>query len=195
MARSTMKIYTKTGDRGETSLMGGNRVPKDSLRIAAYGTVDELNAHLGLIRSGRPGELLDALLGMLQDRLFVLGADLASPRQKEGSVPRIGAADIAKLEKAIDELDAKLEPLASFILPGGTVPASQIHIARTVCRRAERAVVKLAREERIGEEPVVFLNRLSDLLFVMARSANHLAGVHETRWSGSGPGKEEGQKG
>ena len=139
--------------------------------------------------------MLDALLGMLQDRLFVLGADLASPRQKEGSVPRIGAADIAKLEKAIDELDAKLEPLASFILPGGTVPAAQIHIARTVCRRAERAVVKLAREERTGEEPVVFLNRLSDLLFVMARSANHLAGVHETRWSGSGPGKEEGQKG
>lgn len=195
MARPTMKIYTKTGDRGETSLMGGSRVPKDSLRIAAYGTVDELNAHLGLIRSGRPGEQLDALLGMLQDRLFVLGADLASPRQEERKVPRIGAEDVVKLEKAIDDLDGKLEPLASFILPGGTVPAAQMHIARTVCRRAERAVVKLAREERIGEEPVVFLNRFSDLLFVMARFANHLAGVHETPWNGSGAGREEGQKG
>ena len=185
-----MKIYTKTGDRGETSLMGGSRVPKDSLRIDAYGVIDELNAHLGLIRSARPDQKLDSILEMLQNALLVLGADLAAPRDKgNAKVPRIGSSDVDLVEKAIDELDGVLKPLKSFILPGGTPVASESHFARTVCRRAERAVVKLAREENIGDEPVVFLNRLSDLLFVMARYANHQAQVHESLWNSSERGQ------
>lgn len=178
-----MKIYTKTGDRGETSLMGGARVPKNSLRIAAYGSVDEVNAHLGVIRSDHPEPKLDSILNSLQNALFVLGADLAAPRDRENQkVPRIALSDVKMLEQTIDELEAALKPLASFILPGGTTIAAHAHVARTVCRRAERTVVELSRQEAIGEEPVVFLNRLSDLLFVMARYANHLAGVKEPQW-------------
>jgi cob(I)alamin adenosyltransferase len=182
-----MKIYTKTGDKGDTSLVGGERVSKGSPRIDAYGSVDELNAHLGQIRSSRPDDTLDSILKTVQGLLFILGADLAAPRPtKAQSVPRISMEDVAVLERAIDKLEVGLEPLKSFILPGGAPVAAQIHIARTVCRRAERALVRLAGEEQVGSEPVIFLNRLSDLLFVMARYANARAGVTDIPWISPG---------
>lgn len=178
-----MKIYTKTGDKGDTSLFGGQRVPKDALRIEAYGTVDELNSVLGIVRSDGPVPELDRVLGTIQDQLFVLGADLASPRSKEKKgVQRIGAKETESLEGEIDQFEAVLKPLKSFILPGGSPVAARIHLARTVCRRAERTVVRLSRNEDIGDECMIYLNRLSDLLFVLARFANHSAGVPEVKW-------------
>jgi cob(I)alamin adenosyltransferase len=178
-----MKIYTKTGDKGETSLFGGQRVPKDALRIEAYGTVDELNSVLGVVRAERPISAIDEILSGVQHLLFVLGADLATPRSVEAvRVRRIESADAGRLEEWIDELDAQLEPLKSFILPGGSLAAARIHFARTVCRRAERVVVRLSRQEDIGDEVEMFLNRLSDLLFVLARFANYAAGTREIQW-------------
>ena len=180
-----MKIYTTTGDRGETSLYGGRRVPKDSLRIESYGTVDELNSALGMARAEKPMHNLDGILSRIQNRLFVLGADLATPEDKKGAnIERIRDEDISDLERAIDALDSQLKPLSSFILPGGSRVAAQLHFARTICRRAERLVVKLSREEKIDPTCAVFLNRLSDLLFVLARYANTLDGQEETPWSG-----------
>ncbi|MGA9116108.1 MAG: cob(I)yrinic acid a,c-diamide adenosyltransferase [Bacteroidota bacterium] len=178
-----MRIYTRTGDRGDTSLFGGQRVPKDALRIEAYGTVDELNSMLGVVRSGSPDARVEAILETTQNTLFVLGADLATPLSAvPKGIRRIESRDVLRLEKAIDALEADLKPLRSFILPGGSPVASGLHLARTICRRAERVVVRLSRNEDIGEAIPVYLNRLSDLLFVLARWANNAAGVPETRW-------------
>lgn len=178
-----MKIYTRTGDRGDTSLFGGQRVPKDALRIEAYGTVDELNSVLGIVRADNKEPEIDGILDDIQRELFDLGADLATPRSANTKlVKRIQPRDAQRLEKLIDRLDAQLKPLKTFILPGGSPVASRLHFARTVCRRAERAVVRLSRNEDIGEDVTVYLNRLSDLLFVLARYANLRAGVPETTW-------------
>ena len=179
-----MKIYTTTGDNGETSLYGGRRVPKDSLRIESYGTVDELNSALGVARAWKPAPDIDGILVRIQNKLFVLGADLATPEDKKGaSVERIRNEDVKDLERTIDTFDSQLKPLASFILPGGSHLAAQLHLARTICRRAERLVVRLSREEKIESTCIVFLNRISDLLFVLARYANKLDGQEEMPWS------------
>jgi len=178
-----MKIYTKTGDKGETSLFGGRRVSKDDLRIDAYGDVDELNSWIGLIRSLNPDPSIDHLLESVQNDLFVLGSDLASPvdLEKPGLV-RIEPMQIERLEKEIDRIEDGLDPLESFILPSGSTIASHLHVARTICRRTERAVVRLSKTESIGPNPVVYLNRLSDLLFDLARLSNKLSSTPETRW-------------
>ncbi len=190
----TMKIYTKTGDAGQTGLFAGPRVSKDHARIDAYGTVDELNAVLGMVRThcAEPTagveagffSLLDQLLASLQNELFDLGAELASPNPAETRVPRVGEAQVAALEQAIDTYDAELPPLKTFILPGGTRTAAALHVARTVCRRAERAVVHLANlpDEHVSPLAIAYLNRLSDLLFVLARAANAAAGRDDVQW-------------
>ncbi len=180
-----MKIYTKTGDRGDTSLFGGQRVPKDALRIEAYGTVDELNSALGLARAENTDAQIDRILEGIQNELFELGADLATPQSVEkGKVRRMESKDVQGMEKNIDDLQGRLKPLRSFILPGGFPVAARIHFARTICRRAERAAVRLSRNEDIGDTVIIYLNRLSDLLFVLARYANARAGVPEVRWRG-----------
>jgi len=180
-----MKIYTKTGDGGSTSLFGGTRVSKDDARIDAYGCVDELNSCLGIARSLKPPGDLDGVLEKIQNDLFVLGADLASPRSESSpEVPRIESSDAEHLEGHIDHYDESLPPLTSFIVPGGCPLAAQLHQARTVCRRAERLVVKLSKNLPIGSAPIVYLNRLSDLLFVMARVANVRSGQSESPWKG-----------
>src|SRR4051812_12281799 len=174
-----MKIYTKTGDDGETGLFGGPRVGKDHPRIEAYGTVDELNAVLGLVRTASPPAEIDSLLARVQNELFDLGAELATPDPKSRGTNLIDSERIQALEAAIDQFEIGLEPLKTFILPGGTSAAAWLHLARTVCRRAERLVVALSRDshENVSNATVIYLNRLSDLLFVLARAANHLAGV------------------
>jgi cob(I)alamin adenosyltransferase len=180
-----MKIYTKTGDSGDTSLFGGQRVPKDALRIEAYGTVDELNSMLGIVRADNQDAEIDRILSEIQNQLFELGADLATPRSVEKKVvKRIDPKDVQQLEKVIDSVDPVLKPLRRFVLPGGSPLAARLHFARTVCRRAERAVVRLSRNEDIGETVTVYLNRLSDLLFVLARYANQKARVPEVKWKG-----------
>jgi cob(I)alamin adenosyltransferase len=178
-----MKIYTRTGDQGETSLFGGQRLPKDALRIESYGTVDELNSLLGVIRAENTQQNVERVLGKIQETLFVLGADLATPRSAgRNEMQRIEAMHATALEQEIDALDAQLPPLKSFILPGGSPVAARLHFARTVCRRSERAVVRLSHNEDLGEHVVIYLNRLSDLLFVLARFANHAANVPEVKW-------------
>ena len=183
-----MKIYTKTGDSGETGLFGGGRIPKDSLRVAAYGEVDELNAALGMARALDPPEFADALLQAIQRDLFTVGAELATPdpdklhKALSRSRAAIGESDITALEHAIDGHESRLEPLKNFILPGGAPKAAALHLARTVCRRAERAVVALARDEQISPAILRYLNRLSDLLFVLARAANAHAGRPDVKW-------------
>jgi cob(I)alamin adenosyltransferase len=184
-----MKIYTKTGDGGETSLLGGRRTSKDSLRIEAYGTVDELNSLLGLCRSLNTVSEIDAHLALLQRELFVLGADLAAdPSQKQQNVPHLPEDAVSRLETAIDSIEPRLEPLKNFILPGGTRTAAILHLARTVCRRAERLVVHLSRTETVNRNSVVYLNRLSDFLFVLARLVNSISGTAEELWT-TGPGR------
>jgi cob(I)alamin adenosyltransferase len=177
-----MSIYTKTGDKGDTTLFGGQRVPKDALRIEAYGTVDELNSVLGIVRSDNADSEIDNIVAQIQNQLFDLGADLATPRSIEKRIKRIEPKDAHPLEKIIDTLEGDLRPLKSFILPGGSPVAARLHFARTVCRRAERAVVRLSRNEDIGEGITVYLNRLSDLLFVLARYANYRAKAPEIKW-------------
>jgi cob(I)alamin adenosyltransferase len=183
-----LKIYTKTGDAGETGLFGGGRTPKDSPRVAAYGEVDELNAALGLARALEPEQFADTLLQSIQRDLFTIGAELATPDpaklQKAFAHGRtaIGDAEIAVLEAAIDAQESGLEPLKNFILPGGTPKAAALHLGRTVCRRAERAVVAAGRHERISPAILRYLNRLSDLLFVLARAANAHAGRPDVKW-------------
>jgi len=180
-----MKIYTKTGDGGLTSLFGGTRVSKDDARIEAYGCVDELNSCLGIARSQKPPVDLDGILQEIQNDLFVLGSDLASPRSESSpEVPRIDSSDAQRLEGYIDRYDESLPALTSFIVPGGCALAAHLHQARTVCRRAERLVVKLSKGVPIGSAPIVYLNRLSDLLFVMARVANARSGQSEMPWKG-----------
>ena len=178
-----MRIYTGGGDTGETGLFGGGRVSKDDLRVEAYGTVDELNACLGAARAAGVPEQIDHLAERIQARLFELGADLASPGESPGgTVLRLGPDAAQELESEIDTLEAQLEPLTSFILPGGHPAGAALHQARTICRRAERRVVSLAREQTISAGIVPYLNRLSDLLFVMARFANQAAGRPESKW-------------
>jgi cob(I)alamin adenosyltransferase len=180
-----MKIYTRTGDGGDTALLGGARVPKDDLRVAACGDVDELNALLGLAAAQGPSPEDAALLHVIQRGLFALGARLADPtqavvsrRQKAG----LGQAQVAELERAIDEREASLPPLDAFILPGGAPLGALLHLARTVCRRAERSMVALHHLHPLDPLLLAYANRLSDLLFVMARSANHARGAPEERW-------------
>lgn len=178
-----MKIYTTTGDQGETSLFGGKRVPKDAVRIEAYGTVDELNSALGVARAWKPAKEIDTILARLQNDLFILGADLATPDEKQsGTIERIRQDQVNYAEQSIDAIEPLLKPLSTFIIPDGSPAAAQLHLARTICRRAERCVVKLSREEHIDAICIVYLNRVSDLLFVLARYANQLDGVQETPW-------------
>jgi cob(I)alamin adenosyltransferase len=166
----TFKIYTKTGDTGQTSLIGGIRVPKYHLRIEAYGTVDELNSHLGLLKDNLLNNKHQTqLLAEVQDRLFTIGSILASEPESKMKLPGLKESDIELLEEEMDNLDQMLPPLKSFILPGGNALGSQCHIARCVCRRAERIVVQLATETEIDALIVKYLNRLSDFLFVLSR--------------------------
>ncbi|HEY2067672.1 MAG TPA: cob(I)yrinic acid a,c-diamide adenosyltransferase [Gemmatimonadaceae bacterium] len=181
-----MKIYTKTGDRGDTGLFGGGRVPKDDPRVEAYGDVDELNAVLGMARSVEMMPRIDEVLVPIQRDLFAIGALLATPDREKMAQhlekARIDDARIAELEHAIDDGEAELEPLRAFILPGGTAKAAALHVARTVCRRAERHVVRLQREVELPPLAIIYLNRLSDLLFTLARVANRRAGAGEVTW-------------
>ncbi len=179
------KIYTKTGDDGTTGLFGGGRVRKDSARIDAYGNVDELDSVIGLCRAVSGNDWIDPLLQEIQNNLFVLGADLATPLDTRSNynIPRIAVDDAKRLEAAIDEHTAALPPLKHFIHPGGSELASRLHLARTVCRRAERSVVHLAAQEEIGKFDLIYLNRLSDLLFTLARRANQIAGVKDVEWN------------
>ncbi len=178
MARLT-KIYTRTGDKGTTGLVGGKRVNKDSPRIWAYGTVDELNSAIGLVRALKLDKKTDAVLAGIQNDLFNLGAELATPGRP---LSLIAQSRITALEKLMDTCNAKLGSLREFILPGGTPAAAQLHVARTICRRAERFCVRLGREENVGELVVPYLNRLSDALFVLARWVNYKAGKKDTFW-------------
>jgi len=175
MARLT-KIYTRTGDAGDTGLVGGERVSKDAPRIWAYGTVDELNSVIGVARAGKPDKKTDAILADIQNDLFDLGAELA------GAPGCLRQSQIDALEKLMDVCNAKLGPLREFILPGGMPVAAQLHVARTICRRAERFCVRLRHEEKIGALVIPYLNRLSDALFVLARWVNYQAGQQDTFW-------------
>lgn len=177
-----MKIYTKRGDSGDTSLFGGDRVSKSSERIKAYGTVDELNSIVGLAASYKLSEKGTSLLRKVQELLFILGADLATPPSSDTRIDRIAQKDIDFLEEAIDEMEENLETLKNFILPGGSQPGATLHLARTVCRRAERAAVECHQTDKISDECIKFLNRLSDFFFVMARHENKEAGVREETW-------------
>jgi cob(I)alamin adenosyltransferase len=177
------RIYTTTGDDGTTGLIGGKRVPKDALRVEAYGSVDELNAILGVVRSYALPESLPEILETIQDDLFTIGANLAIPEganPAEWNIPPITEAEIKFLEKVIDEFDFRLPPLQRFILPGGMPAAAMLHLARTVARRAERACVALSHTEKMAPQIVCYLNRLSDLCFVLARTANKDAGRSES---------------
>jgi len=181
-----MKIYTKTGDQGETGLFGGGRVPKDHPRVSAYGDVDELNAVLGVARATAPGAAFDPLLETIQRDLFSIGGYLATPdpARVEAALAKaeLPASRIAEFERAMDDADTELPPLRAFVLPGGTAQAAALHHARTVCRRAERSVIRLGHEAAVPPLLVVYLNRLSDLLFTLARLANHRAGVADETW-------------
>lgn len=185
-----MKIYTKGGDTGETSLFGGNRVPKDDLRICTYGTFDELNAFLGtaLAEPGMPEELADRLL-KIQHELFQLGAELATPRGKSTGIELISDAETERLESEIDAMETALEPLKTFILPGGSRLAGLLHQARTISRRAERELVTLHRAEPQRPELVRYVNRLSDYLFVAARFANRSLNVSDIPWQAKRPSR------
>ncbi len=177
-----MKIYTKTGDGGETSLYGGQRVSKDVIRVETYGTVDECNAVLGLAIAHTPDAETVGILTRIQGELFEVGADLATPLSRGETVPRMRPEETARLETEIDRFEEELEPLRHFILPGGSLAGSAVHQARAVCRRAERHLVTLEAAEEINPEVGRYLNRLSDHLFVLARLVNHRAGAAETKW-------------
>lgn len=181
-----LKIYTKTGDDGQTGLFGGGRVQKDHPRVDAYGEVDELNAFIGMARAVELMPRIDEVLVPIQRDLFSIGALLATPdhdkMREQLRKARIDDERIAELERAIDACEHELEPLKSFILPGGTPKAAALHVARTVCRRAERRVVALRREVELPELVIIYLNRLSDLLFMLSRVANRRAGAGEVTW-------------
>ncbi|MBA2756097.1 MAG: cob(I)yrinic acid a,c-diamide adenosyltransferase [Chloroflexi bacterium] len=178
------RIYTKTGDEGMTGLGGGRRVSKDSPRVRAYGTVDELNSNLGVALALGLTERLTHELVAIQNELFDLGSDLCWPGDDErrGRIPTVQPANVERLERLIDELNGEVGPLTNFLLPGGSPGAAQLHVARTVCRRAERETITLNHEESIGDLVLPYLNRLSDALFVMARYENHERGVAEPLW-------------
>jgi cob(I)alamin adenosyltransferase len=187
-----MKIYTKTGDAGTTGLFGGPRVDKDHPRICSYGEIDELNALLGMVRSVGCPEPIDAKLLQVQRELFAIGAELATPDPDSHGMKWLGEAPVAQLEQWIDQLDESLAPLRNFILPGGSVAAAHLHLARTTCRRAERNVVSLGRQPQVSDpsQIIIYLNRLSDLLFVMARWCNAELGVADIPWFSQRKGKE-----
>ncbi|RYY36333.1 MAG: cob(I)yrinic acid a,c-diamide adenosyltransferase [Sphingobacteriaceae bacterium] len=178
-----MKIYTKTGDKGYTSLIGGTRVPKYHLRIESYGTVDELNSYIGLIRDQPEAVNYRDILKHIQDRLFTIGASLAAdPEKSKMVIPDLHTEDIDLLETEMDALNEQLPPLKHFILPGGNTAISYCHVARCVCRRAERIVVHLAEESIVDEKVIIYLNRLSDYLFMLARIFAHDGNVPENQW-------------
>jgi cob(I)alamin adenosyltransferase len=180
------RIYTRTGDAGDTSLFGGGRVTKNHQRVAAYGNIDELNSILGVARTAAPADFFDALLKNIQRDLFSIGGHLATPDpdkvRKALEKAELSSTRVAEFEATIDAADQELVPLKAFVLPGGTEKAARLHVARAVCRRAERSVVALAREESVPPLFLVYLNRLSDLLFTLARVANHRAGVGDVTW-------------
>jgi cob(I)alamin adenosyltransferase len=182
----SMRIYTRTGDEGETGLFGGGRVPKDHPRVAAYGDVDELNCALGVARATDPAGFFNDLIESVQRDLFAIGGQLATPDPervaKALAKAELSEARVSELERVIDSADEELPPLRAFVLPAGTLKAASLHLARTVCRRAERSVVRLAREEPVPRLFVVYLNRLSDLLFTLARLANHRHGTGDVTW-------------
>lgn len=182
-----MKIYTRTGDAGDTGLFGGGRVSKDHYRVAAYGSLDELNAHVGVAVSAVSDPGIRERLGQVQHDLFAIGASLSAVPREDGSrhehLPPLPDGRVPEMEEWIDDADEELTPLRHFILPGGTAGASALHVARTICRRAERSVVHLATLEPVEEGIVVYLNRLSDLFFALARLENHRAGVEDVIWS------------
>ena len=186
-----MKIYTRKGDSGETGVFGGPRLRKDAPRIESYGTIDELNSVIGVARTQSIPEQIDQVLKRVQNELFDLGAELATPDPQARGTQTIGDAHVSALEADIDRAEAALAPLANFILPGGTPGAAHLHLARTVCRRAERRLVTLASDgsQSISPALVTYVNRLSDLLFVLARAANSAAGLSDVHWekSSSGP--------
>jgi cob(I)alamin adenosyltransferase len=186
VGQPTVRIYTKTGDDGFTGLLGSGRVPKDDLRVEVYGTVDELNAALGVARAHGLDAQADRLVAQLQDELFVVGSAFADPSPQGPFHNAITQQYVSRLESAIDGLEDELEPLSRFILPGGALPAAQLHLARTVCRRAERLAVALSRQpgQAVPRDLVVYLNRLSDLLFVLARAVNRRAGGADVLWRG-----------
>lgn len=178
-----MKIYTKTGDKGTTSLVGGTRVSKTELRIEAYGTVDELNSYIGLVRDQKVNEHRKDILKEIQDRLFTIGSILASePEQTKKRIPDLHESDIELLEKEMDSMDALLEPMRFFILPGGHQSVSFAHLARTVCRRAERIVISLSEESEVNELIIRYLNRLSDYIFVLCRMMAKELEIEEIAW-------------
>mgnify|MGYP006151765519 CR=1 FL=1 len=179
-----MKIYTKKGDKGKTSLIGGTRVPKHHIRIESYGTVDELNSWLGVIRDLTPNEAVKSLLKEIQDRLFTVGSALAAdPEHSKMILPDIKPTDVEALELDMDRMNESLPELKNFILPGGHLTASYCHVARCVCRRAERLVVALAEQEAVDELVIQYMNRLSDHLFVLARYLAHNDGAEEITWA------------
>lgn len=180
-----MKIYTKTGDKGETGLIGGTRVSKSALRVEAYGEVDELNAVLGYARAKVTDESIKGQLSDIQRDLFAIGAQLADPRgqvEKKAEKAAVSEARVKELEALIDRYDSMLSPLRSFILPGGAEAGAILHLARAVCRRAERRVVALSKEAPLPPVLLIYVNRLSDLLFILARAVNRQAGVEEIPW-------------
>jgi cob(I)alamin adenosyltransferase len=178
-----MKIYTKTGDKGETSLIGGTRVPKHHIRIESYGTVDELNSWIGLINDQDIAQESKTNLSEIQDRLFTIGSSLASdPEKSKMKIPDLHASDIELLENQIDKMNEVLPEMRHFILPGGHTSISYCHLARCVCRRAERNVIHLHETEYVNEMVIVYLNRLSDYLFVLARFIGHQLNVNEIAW-------------
>jgi cob(I)alamin adenosyltransferase len=178
------RIYTRSGDEGMTGLGGGRRVAKDATRVRAYGTVDELNSTIGVALALGLSDRLTTVLAAIQNELFDLGSDLCWPEDDErrGQIPTVQSRHVEHLEHLIDELNAVVGPLTNFLLPGGSPGAAQLHVARTVCRRAEREAITLSHEEPIGELVLPYLNRLSDALFVMARYENHERGVPEPLW-------------
>lgn len=179
-----MKIYTKTGDAGETGLYGGERVSKTAQRVEAYGTVDECNSAIGMVRAALGDAELDGVLARVQDALFDVGADLATPggSKYEKNISRIDAQDVEGLEALIDRYQEQCQPWSNFIHPGGTPAAAALHLARTVARRAEREVLRLEEQETVNHEVARYLNRLSDFLFILARVVNARAGVSEAGW-------------
>ncbi len=180
-----MKIYTKTGDSGETGLFGGERISKNSIRIEAYGTVDELNSFIGLAITEVKDREVKNLLEKIQDQLFVVGSDLAAPdndKNKKHEIPRVTSEFYLEAELSIDNFEEKLEELKNFILPGGSKVAAILHVCRTVCRRAERVVVELNKTVNTGENILIYLNRLSDLFFVLARYENFVSNIPDTKW-------------
>jgi len=178
-----MKIYTKTGDKGDTALFSGGRVPKHHLRVESYGTIDELNSIVGVVRATQPSAQTDTWLEELQNQLFHLGADLATPMDAKADwIARVTAEQVEWLEETIDTMTEQLDPLSNFILPGGTMAGAQLHVARTVCRRAERIVSALQEAEEINTFSLIYINRLSDWLFTLARYENKQAGEPESKW-------------